>query len=62
MTKRRIVLLLIPVLLLGGCAAPIPGPEPEPCQVPPEEGEEPDGGVGGTGYAPEGCVPRASSA
>ena len=50
---RLMVLVLGGALLLTGCA-PAPQPVPPECAKPPEEPV--DGGLGGTGNAPEGCV------
>ncbi len=54
----RLLLIATAVAVLAGCAAPPPAPVPiEPnCAIAPEKGTT-DGGLGGTGKAPEDCPP-----
>ena len=50
--RRHLILLA----LLAGIAACAPPPDRVECAQPPTEGQT-DGGIGGTGKAPETCPP-----
>lgn len=57
MTIRCGVLLLSVAVLLAACAAPGPSPEPDStCAQPRSSDEKKDGGLGGTGNAPDTCA------
>jgi len=60
MTMRSGLILLSLAALLAACAVPNPRPAPEPaCAQPPASDDEKDGGLGGTGNAPDPCAQTA---